>query len=283
MNSTFSVLFEGNEMELTMGVYPGGEVHVELPEIGNLDMEGRFVVTAKLRCADGIQALCQIKSIIDQSTPSSVRLMLGYTPYSRQDRIAVPGDALAAKVFATQLNNLNFDAVMTVDNHSDVITALLDRAINLTKDDMADQPEMDFFQKYDVFVAPDLGAAKEVEALAKRFGKVFVQGLKSRDPKTGIISNFSHQAPESSLDGKRVLIIDDLCDGGGTFIGLAENLDKWHKMESMSLFVTHGIFSRGTETLAKIFTMVYTTNTLIDYEDSDSLQDNVKILPIFEF
>jgi ribose-phosphate pyrophosphokinase len=59
----------------------------------------------------------------------------------------------------------------------------------------------------------------------------------------------------SAVRGKECLILDDICDGGGTFTGLATELHK-AEAQAVDLFVTHGIFSKGgtLEGIRQIFT-----------------------------
>jgi ribose-phosphate pyrophosphokinase len=95
-------------------------------------------------------------------------------------------------------------------------------------------------------VIPDNGASSRVMSLTGAgtglTGHYIHQCYKKRDPQTGALSGF--QVPMSGLKGRDLLIIDDLCDGGGTFVGLAKAL-KAHVASKVFLFVTHGIFSKG--------------------------------------
>ena len=265
IKTTLKLLVDQQE-ELTVDVmvFPGGEVQVKVDNPWRIQQADTATIITKIRCAAGIQALLQLKSIVDHYGPvKEVLLYLGYVPYSRQDRVCSEGESNAIRVFASQINALNFNKVVTVDNHSDVSTALINNVANMTKEDLFENLDIPF-EDYDVFVAPDFGAAKEVQALAAKYDKRFVQGFKKRDPKTGYLTGFGHYCPESDMDDLNVLIIDDLCDGGGTFLGLAEDIKYNHVPSKLSLYVTHGLFSKGTEELTSTFDDVYTTDTLID-------------------
>lgn len=79
---------------------------------------------------------------------------------------------------------------------------------------------------------------------------------KERDPKTGKLSGFL--VPErKEFKSNSVLIVDDICDGGGTFLGLAPEL---YDLD-LYLYVTHGIFSKGLTDLSKSFKHIYTTDS----------------------
>ena len=81
---------------------------------------------------------------------------------------------------------------------------------------------------------------------------------KKRDPETGKLLGFNVPA-KKFFKTKNVLIIDDICDGGGTFLGIADKL-KAYKLD-LHLYVTHGIFSQGFEKLKKSFKSIFTTDS----------------------
>jgi ribose-phosphate pyrophosphokinase len=83
---------------------------------------------------------------------------------------------------------------------------------------------------------------------------------KKRDPETGKLDGFSiyDYDPNPNSNGTELLIVDDICDGGGTFVGLAKKLRE-AGAKKVHLFVTHGIFSKGVP-LEGIDT-IYTTDS----------------------
>ena len=54
------------------------------------------------------------------------------------------------------------------------------------------------------------------------------------------------------------IIIDDICDGGGTFVGIADKVGR----APLGMYITHGIFSQGFDALRERFEHIYTTNSL---------------------
>src|SRR5690606_20401798 len=107
-----------------------------------------------------------------------------------------------------------------------------------------------------IIISPDAGSNKKIKDLAKYIheldggdtGNVItvVKCDKSRDVSTGNISGF--EVYSDDLQGRDCIIVDDICDGGGTFIGLAQELEK-KNAGSLYLIVTHGIFSKGLKEL----------------------------------
>jgi len=244
MNSYISVLVHDKEFRIDYSVFPGGEVNVRLPEGVNRG-KAPYAIEAVIRDSDGVMALLMTKDAIDRSClrGSESFLLLHYVPYGRQDRVCNKGEALSVKVFANLVNGMKFSKVVISDPHSDVTPALID---NCEVDEQFNIVKSKLFWR-DIksgaltVVSPDIGAAKKTEKL----GVEFVQGLKHRNPETGQLSGFSYIG---DVTGKRLIIVDDICDGGGTFVGLAKVLIDGGAL-SVDLYVTHGIFSKGKDVL----------------------------------
>jgi len=111
--------------------------------------------------------------------------------------------------------------------------------------------EAGLFANDPIVVIPDAGAAKK--AYSWLDGRTVVQALKRRDVRTGALSGFEVLADD--LGGRPCIIIDDICDGGGTFLGLAAELQKANA-GPLTLAVTHGLFTKGTDRLLEAFATV---------------------------
>ena len=184
-------------------------------------------------------------------------LRLPYVPYARQDRDSLPGEAIAIRVFANLINSMGFSRVYITDPHSDVTQSLINN-VKVTPQFSKFMVGNCFDSNYDAVVSPDAGALKKIGLVSKVTGLPVVEGFKKRDPSTGELSGFGYNG---DVRGKKVLIVDDICDGGGTFVGLAKELLEGGT-KSVSLFVTHGIFSKGLEVFDGVLDTVYTTNTI---------------------
>lgn len=282
MESTIKIHVGNGGHSVDMKRFPGGEVHVTLPELAYWDVEA-VNVEVKLRCSDGVMALAMVKEALDYECVRKdmhKNLTMGYIPYARQDRRCNERESLSIKVFAGMINAMKFDSVMVVDPHSDVAPALLDNVVRIT--DQTDllgrfkQHHGDLYQKLHdeelTLVAPDVGASKKIESVAKHFNhESFIQGHKRRDLKTGHLSGFGYTGV---VRGRDLLIVDDICDGGGTFIGLAHELLEGGA-NTVSLYVTHGIFSAGKgphHLLDNGIHKIYTTDSYYDGLNSNLIQ-----------
>ena len=198
-------------------------------------------------------------------------LVLPFVPGARQDRMNHEGDFLfTAKSVANMINARNFPKVIVVDPHSEVVSALINNCEVVPSNMVADLLKK---EDYAAVVSPDAGAEKRATSFAKNLGKPVIHAWKTRNVADGSISGFGHEPIAPSIKGK-LLIVDDICDGGGTFLGLEKELRKaGYKAD---LFVTHGIFSKGTKSLTKVFENVFTTDSIA------RRQENVKVIEICE-
>jgi ribose-phosphate pyrophosphokinase len=186
-------------------------------------------------------------------------LLLPYLPGARSDR----GRPEGAWVYAKLFNEMDLDEIVTLDPHSERMPSHLYnlKVLPIQKYMRKLLPHQDGVLPYRGIIAPDKGSHARAEAAGAELElEVFYAG-KSRDFATGKLSGF--EAPEGwnalrEGDG-RFLIVDDICDGGGTFIGLASVLRL--APERLDLWVTHGIFSRGYDDLRNSFGTIYTTDS----------------------
>jgi ribose-phosphate pyrophosphokinase len=118
-------------------------------------------------------------------------------------------------------------------------------------------------------ISPDAGSNKKIFDLAKSIGYVgeIIRCDKIRDISTGnIIETIVYK---DDLNGMDCLIVDDICDGGRTFIELSKIL-KQKNCGKVYLVVTHGIFSAGLDVLKPHFDGIFTTNSYKDIETDNS-------------
>lgn len=264
------------EAPVGYSLFSGGEVNLKIPHnllYGNAE---QVYIQCSLQNSNDIMALCMLVDALKQHNPHGrYALMLGYTPYARQDRVCNVGEALSIKVFANIINSLGFSKVVLTDPHSDVtgavinnVTGIIGQAEILENSPLGDPLGCGYY----TLVSPDSGATKKTEDISKAFGGVpVVQGHKHRDLKTGKLSGFGVSDPNGLLKGADCLIVDDICDGGGTFLGLAKELRK-AGAQTITLFVTHGIFSQGVEKLLDNgINWIYTTDSFISGEEHERL------------
>lgn len=183
--------------------------------------------------------LAQLKDLLDHSAIYSV-LVINYLPYARQDKELSNSQTFALWPFARLLNTLQFKTIYIQDPHSNVALHLIDNSqaffpVNEVKDTIC-------CTKSNIVCYPDKGARVKYADIYE-YNHVYAD--KVRDQLTGKILSIALQG---DVQSKNVLIVDDICDGGGTFIGLAEVLYA-KGASTVNLFVTHGLFTKGTKAL----------------------------------
>lgn len=187
--------------------------------------------------------LAQLKTLIDARRTEG-HLLMPYLPYARQDK-GVSNDAtFALTTFAELLNSLKFKTVTVVDPHSNA--AALIKYVYIIYPEYQIQNALAACDSK--FIAlPDRGAKdKYVPAFRNMFLSLpIICGSKARDQSTGIIT---YHPIDVDVSFKNVMIIDDICDGGMTFVLLAKELKRCGA-NNVDLFVSHGLFTKGLRVL----------------------------------
>lgn len=253
--------------------FSGGECQISLAGIEIGDQVG---VSAFLNSSDEIMRLfLAIDAIRRVNAEVTIELHIPYFPYARQDRVCNAGEALSLEVMAKLINDLACESVIIEDPHSDVTAALIKNVRVLSQADIISRSRtmMSLVQEKNlVLLAPDKGATSKTEAIAEAFKNknMPVQAMfaqKIRDVTNGKITETI--IPEG-LEGKNILVPDDICDGGSTFVELAKKL-KACQAGDLYLYVTHGIFSKGLEPLRAGFKHVYCRNSFIQNNNPEFL------------
>jgi ribose-phosphate pyrophosphokinase len=255
--------------------FNGGEPHIKLGELPD-DEQEEILIAQRVTSSEAFMQLLLATDALRRAGFRKISAWLPYFPAARQDRIMMPGEPLSVKVYAQIINAQGYERVMVFDPHSDVTPALLDRAEVTTSLPFVQKVLQLLDNQSLCLVAPDAGATKKTHKLAQQLGGMEVVACeKIRDVKTGHLSGFSVFSDD--LKGKDCLITDDICDGGGTFLGIADALRKkgagW-----VYLAVSHGIFSHGFEKLEAALDGIFTTDSF-----KDITHPAVKQIPLFNF
>lgn len=240
------------EISYSSFIFSGGEVQVKLAP---LPIRGESItIEAHLSASDKIMELALLVDALRRTYGAGVPIALRcpYLPYARQDRAMNPGEALSLRVMCDFLNSLRFSQVEVWDAHSDVGLALLNNVKNVEPVTFMQRVAVD--KNNTILVSPDAGALKKVAKVASGLGFEMVRADKTRSTKDGSITGTVVYTEH--IGDKDFLIVDDICDGGRTFIELAKELRKYTNGK-VKLYVTHGIFSKGFEPLFEFIDTIY--------------------------
>src|SRR5579863_6894239 len=181
--------------------------------------------------------LAQLKNLLDMNYGFETVLELPYLPYARQDKEVTNESTFAFYPFVALLNSLNFAKVCVFDPHNKELTEQLINDVEIT---MPNISAICKWAKGATPVYPDAGAAMRYVAINK-----VLYCEKVREPLTGKIVDVK---VKGKVQKKSYIIIDDICDGGRTFIEVAKKLYQGGAKE-VHLYMSHGIFSKGLEPL----------------------------------
>lgn len=268
-------------------VFKGGEPHIKI--LDPVELGEGVIISIRVNSFNDLGALCVAVDALRRMRVGSIELTIPYFPGARQDRIMIKGEALTCKVYSEIINSLRFKLVTIIDPHSDVAPALINNCNIVNNHRFATKAIKDYVDEKVVhLVSPDAGARKKVQSLSqyiiqrgcwfedpKGFPKAKGTGVgantkvldtivyadKTRNVSDGSISGFHVHG--DYLSGTPCVVVDDICDGGGTFIGLAKAL-KEKSAGNLYLVVTHGIFSKGFLELRKYYKDIITTNSIYD-------------------
>lgn len=181
--------------------------------------------------------IAQLKVLLDvQFGLGRAILELPYLPYARQDKEITNESTFALYPFALLLNSLRFSEVQVVDPHNLRLSQHLINNLSYSRPDV--NAWLESLRAKPVY--PDAGALKRYDGNPKS-----VHCEKVREPLTGAITGLKVIGKVKHIN---YLIVDDLCDGGRTFIEVAKKLYELGAKE-VHLLVSHGIFSKGLEPL----------------------------------
>ena len=252
--------------------YPGGEVQVRLlfETCRILDDAKKVYVYASV--TDGeVVALAQLLTAITVRGISPI-LIMPYLPYARADRRFVEGDGSGLWTYIKLLKAAGCNHLVTLDVHSSVahstcrlenieFTNVKPACFVETVVSALDNP---------IILLPDAGASLRYCYANSLFC------CKKRNPESGKLSDFS-VPPKKSFEGyKSVLIVDDICDGGRTFVGIAEAMKSYGL--DLYLYTTHGIFSNGFGELNKYFKHIYATDSF-PRRFGNLVEPNLTVIP----
>lgn len=262
---------ERNCVNFTDWKFPAGEVGLKFEESGinkiTLSRDEYITILWKFECVEEIFKCSLIVDAIRRLADKKIHLVIPYFPFARQDRCMEKGDSFSLQIFSKMIKDMNFYKITTWDAHSDVVAGMFGYEFEVIAQqdvffrEQVYNSKIIFIDKneYACLVSPDSGASKKIYKLAKKMRLPVLECGKIRDITNGKI--VACTINNSTIDISKYndfIIIDDICDGGASFIAIAEEFEKIRKntKEYLHLYVTHGIFSKGKDLLNKYFKSV---------------------------
>ena len=198
-----------------------------------------FIIQSTFPPADNLLELLLMIDAAKRASASSVNVLIPYFGYARQDRKDKPRVAIAAKLIANLITAAGADRIMACDLHADQIQGFFDIPVDHLDGSYIFIPYLKSLNLKDImFASPDVGGIKR----ARSFAKYFDAELAVCDKYRKEANKVSSMRLIGEVDGKDVILVDDLVDTGGTICKAAVLLkDKGAK--SVRAVCTHAVLS----------------------------------------
>ncbi|MDP3465895.1 MAG: ribose-phosphate pyrophosphokinase [Sulfuricurvum sp.] len=257
--------------------FSDGEINVQISE----SVRGRDVFIIQSTGApsnDNLMELLIMTDALRRSSASSITAVVPYFGYARQDRKAAPRVPITAKLVADMFETAGIDRVVTIDLHAGQIQGFFDIPVDNLYGAI-------IFQEYitsknlanPVIASPDIGGVARARYFAQKLGLDMV-----------IVDKRREKANESEVmniigdvEGKDVIMIDDMVDTAGTMVKAAAALKK-RGATSVMACATHAVLSgKAYENInnGELDELVV-SNTLVLNGHSDKIKV-ISVAPLF--
>ena len=270
---------EASDIEYKISKFPDGQQDITITKFDKKINE--VIIKSSFNNFKDLELIICTTKALRNLKVERIHLYIPYILGARSDRKFVEGGTSYLKdVIAPILNAQNYITVTCIDAHSDVAAACINNLevmdnswfvkVALTKQNQISlQNAVDSF----TLISPDAGALKKIYNLAEKIGykRDILIASKHRDITTGKILSTNVPLNAGEHTNNNFLIVDDICDGGRTFIEIAKAIHEMRPDAKVSLAITHGIFSAGFYELSKHIEHIYCTNSISDINiESDS-------------
>lgn len=277
-----------SDIEYTLSKFPDGQQSIRIDTSSMYWSEHEVLILSRMNSFLDLEMIVASTQALRELGVKSISLSIPYFLGGRSDRKFETGGVNYIKSVISPIINLQgYNEVYVIDPHSDVIEACINniKKINntfLVEKALKDWESIENRNKNIVLVSSDAGALKKIYGLVESLSNgastyPIIIGNKHRN-KEGKITHTSVPDCEKYTNHD-YFIVDDICDGGRTFIEVAKviknEIDKVNGTGRIYLVVTHGIFSSGLLEISKYFDKVWTTNSISDIKSDLINQSNL--------
>lgn len=260
---------EKSDIKYNIINFPDGEPHIVLEEVNRKD---RVMVVCRITAPRELFILLQVGDILNRQAVI-FQLQIYYLMSMRMDRVISYNEAFSLSIVTGLINGMGAESVNVLEPHSSKVEQLIDNYWgNITF-------TMPNFTGY-IPIFPDAGAIIRYEYM----GDHVLTCSKRRNPETGKIEEIIIENPElldnEETFSKPLVVIDDLCDAGGTFVGIAKKIKEISPNRRLAIYVTHMVNPIGIAKLSGWYNEVYFTNSYEDWSTVLDLPSNVSVIKV---
>lgn len=236
-------------------LFPDNQPHISLnPSILSQDSVN---ITASLRNAVNVLELMEISETLQRHGVRVERLYIPYLMGARSDRPFGVSDSIDLNVIAKLINSIGAERVDILHPHNMLPLQLINNSVAITNDKLLREVRSDWRENYidppEILIVPDKGARESAFDTKVKLGAQDIVFCDKERTDEGIMITLDAEACRD----KTCVIVDDLCDAGGTFLSIADKIEP----RLLMLIVTHSIMPNGTRKLIEKFARIYTTNS----------------------
>lgn len=256
--------------------FPDGELHFSFMK--PLDHKKKYCVKCRITNGNDLFIVAQVGNILNRCGVEWT-LDIFYLMSMRMDRVISFLEPFSLEIVANIINSLHVSEVRILHPHSDRTFKLINNSKNM--EGIAFPIFENILASHDYIICyPDAGAKNRYNAnLSCYTNYSIIECTKQRNSILGFVEKVSCNNPEIP-ENIPIIVVDDLCDGGGTFIRVAEKLKELYPNNPLHLAVIHAIQIRGLIKLLDYYEKIYITNS---YMDMDEISDIEKIDVISKF
>lgn len=268
MQSLNLIDVEKGDIKYSLSRFPDGEVQITLGEFNRKD---EINVRCRITSAEELFILMQVSDILRRHG-MRFSISIYYLMSMRMDRVMDFNRPYSLSIVINILDNLEASQIDIFSPHSEISLELFKKTRVNDLDIFSNlYPKVSDYQ----ILLPDNGAKERYSHLSNN---ECIVCSKVRDLATGNITKIQIDNPDIITD-KPILIIDDLCDGGRTFVEIAKAVRDIKPNTNLNIFVKHMVNPRGIVNLSKYFDHVWFTNSYKDWQN-EILPNNVKVIEV---
>jgi ribose-phosphate pyrophosphokinase len=230
-----------------------------------------FLIQSTTPPSDNLMELLLMIDAAKRASAANIIAVMPYFGYARQDKKGKPRVPIGAKLVSNLLTAAGVDRIMTIDLHADQIQGFFEVPVDhLYASELFIKDIKSLYLNNLVIASPDMGGSKRANAYAKILKSGVVICYKERK-EANVIGDMKVLG---DVEGKDVVIIDDMVDTAGTLTKAADLMLK-NGATSVRAYCTHGILS-GTayERLdASSISELVITNTIPKSHNSNKVRE----------
>lgn len=267
-------------VEVLITEFADSEIFVRINE----DIRGKDVFVIQPTCNPGYKNLMELLIIVDalrRASAERITAVIPYFGYARQDRKAEPRVPITSKLVANLITVAGVNRVLAMDLHAAQIQGFFDIPVDhlyatpVFLDTLANVNTQDY-----IVVSPDAGGVERSRFLARQIdvGLAILDKRREKKNEAEVLNLIGN------VEGKNVIIVDDMIDTGGTITKAADMLKK-KGAKTVNVYSTHPVLSGPAAERIRNSQIdnLYVTDTIpIDESRAAIMGEKLHVLSVYE-